>query len=281
MPDTRTETVYSAAPALSQPARFFREALRDLNGSLYLAFILLQRDIKHQYRQSLFGLFWALLPPLVMTFAFSLLKRQNLIAVDDIGVHYEAYVLTGTLLWQGFADAVASPIKAVNGGKAMFGKVNFPREAILFAGLGEVVFYFAIRFVMVILLLLVFQVPLSVSAMILVGISAIIGLGWAIGLWLVPAGVLYKDVEMATGIVLSLWYFATPVIYTPVLYTVLPDVTELNPVAPIIVFTRAGLLEGRAVLTETVLLIILLTAATIFFGWLLFRLSIPHIVKRV
>ena len=281
MLDTHNETVYSAAPALSQPVRFFQDALSDLKGSLYLAFILLQRDIKHQYRQSLFGLFWALLPPLVMTFAFSLLKRQNLIAADDIGVHYEAYVLTGTLLWQGFADAVANPVKAVNGGKAMFGKVNFPREAIVFAGLGEVVFYFAIRFLMVILLLLVFQVPLSVSAMILVGVGAIIGLGWAIGLWLVPVGVLYKDVEMATGIVLSLWYFATPVIYTTALHNPLPAVLSLNPVAPLIVFTRAGLLEGRALMTETVLLIILLTFVAIFCGWLLFRLSIPHIVKRV
>ena len=281
MSDTPRETAYSATPALSQPARFFGGSLRDLKGSLYLSIILLERDIKHQYRQSLFGLFWALLPPLVMTFAFSFLKRQNLIAVADIGVQYEAYVLTGTLLWQGFADAVANPVKAVNGGKAMFSKVNFPREAILFAGLGEVVFYFAIRFLMVILLMLFFQVPLSVSAACLVGIGAVLGLGWAIGLWLVPAGVLYKDVEMATGIVLSLWYFATPVIYTPVLYTALPDVTDLNPVAPIISFTRAGLLEDRAVLTETVLLILLLTAAAIFFGWLLFRLSIPHIVKRV
>lgn len=281
MSETSIETVYSAAPELANPPRFFRMAFGDLSRSLDLAVTLLGRDIKSQYRQSLFGLFWALLPPLVMTFAFSLLKGQNLITVVETGVSYEAFLLTGNLLWQGFADAVANPLKAVNSGKSMFGKVNFPREAILLAGLGEVFFYFVIRFVMVILLLLVFGIPLAVSTAIPLGICGVVGLGWAIGLWLVPVGVLYKDVEMATGIVLTLLYFATPIIYAPSLHDASPSLLLLNPVSPLIGFARAGLFEGETLLSGDVLLIMLVTAAAILIGWLLFRLSIPHIVKRV
>src|SRR5436190_8244377 len=73
-------TVYTPESPLRRPARMVREMFRDLLASRELAWRLFVRDISAQYRQSILGLFWAFIPPLVAALPFVFLNSQGIIA---------------------------------------------------------------------------------------------------------------------------------------------------------------------------------------------------------
>ena len=87
----------------------------DLRASRELAWRLLVRNISAQYRQTLLGYVWAFLPPIVTTLVWVFLNAQKIFDVGETGVPYPVYVLTGTILWQVFVDAMNSPLRQVDG----------------------------------------------------------------------------------------------------------------------------------------------------------------------
>ena len=138
------ETVYSPDSELRNPGRLVHSMMSDLLASRELAWRLFVRNISAQYRQSLLGYFWAFIPPLFTTLIWVFLNSQNILDIGDTGMPYPLFVLTGTVLWQTFADALDSPLKLVSKSKAMLAKINFPREALILTRSGMVLFNFAI-----------------------------------------------------------------------------------------------------------------------------------------
>src|SRR6185312_7398563 len=137
--------VYSAEPTLRNPGVLMRDMARDLRLSFALGWQLAGRDLKAQYRQSLLGYLWALLPPLLIAASFVALKKSGVVSARAVSVPYGAYVVTGTLLWQIFADAVAAPLRLVIASREMLIRVNFPREAIVLAGMLTTLFGALVR----------------------------------------------------------------------------------------------------------------------------------------
>src|SRR5262245_36621725 len=139
-------TVYAPESELRSPRQLVRSMGRDLLAARELAWRLLVRDISARYRQSLLGVTWAFLTPIVSAAVFVLLNQQGTLNVDatSVPIPYPAWVIVGTVLWQLFADSLNMPLRAVAGGKAMLGKINFPREALLLSGIGQVLFDFGI-----------------------------------------------------------------------------------------------------------------------------------------
>ena len=109
---------------------------RDLLASRELAWRLMVRDIKAQYRQSFLGIFWAFIPPIVTAVGFTMASDAKVLNVGVTDLPYPAYVMFSMTLWQTFVEALNSPIQAVNAAKSMLAKINFPREAIILAKLG-------------------------------------------------------------------------------------------------------------------------------------------------
>ena len=176
-------SVYTPTSANRHPIKLLREMLRDLFASRELAWRLFVRDFSARYRQSFLGYLWAFLPPVVATFTFVLLNRSGILNVGTLPLPYPAYVMIGTLLWQVFADAINSPIKAVTAAKTMLAKINFPREAILISGMLEVLFNFIIRLVLLITIFIYYGiVPPMTAPLALIGVFAIFCLGFMIGI---------------------------------------------------------------------------------------------------
>jgi lipopolysaccharide transport system permease protein len=164
----------------------------------------------------------------------------------------------------------------------MLSKLNFSHEAIVLAALGEVCFNSSIRLLFIALIFLIFGVHIPATFILApVGIAALITFGAMLGLFLVPVGMIFSDVNRAINILTTLWFFVTPVVYT------LPDrppfdlIVALNPVGPLIAASRDLMTVGvTSSLTGTVWVIaampILLVAA-----WVFYRLSIPHFIERL
>lgn len=71
---------------------------------------------------------------------FALANQAKVINIGVTDLPYPAYVLFSMTLWQTFVEALNAPIEAVNSAKSMLAKINFPREALILAKLGQVFF---------------------------------------------------------------------------------------------------------------------------------------------
>jgi hypothetical protein len=79
--------------------------------------------------------------------------------------------------------------------RSMLAKINFPREALILAGIGLVLFNFAIRAVLLVAVMVWYQVPPTAGLLLVpLDVLALIGLGTMIGVLLTPLGILYQDV---------------------------------------------------------------------------------------
>src|ERR1700730_9962537 len=138
------ETVYTPDPVLVRPRQFFSLMRADFAASLQLAWRLAVRNIRGQYRRSVLGYVWAVLPILTTTAIWVVLNASGMLAIRATAIPYPAFVLVNITLWQGFVDSLFSPLQQMDAARSMLTKVNFAREALVIAGLIEVLFTFSI-----------------------------------------------------------------------------------------------------------------------------------------
>ena len=267
---------------IRHPLKLFKGMWFDLLASRELAWRLLVRDISAQYRQSLLGFFWAFVPPIVTALGLVLARDKGVINIAETDLPYPAYVMFSMTLWQTFVESLNAPIMGIGQAKAMLAKINFPREAIVLAKLGEVFFNFAIKLILIIALFIWFQMPVTWSILLApVALIHLVILGTAIGVFLSPLGVLYNDVSKALPMVMVPWLMVTPVIYPVPKEGWFGAIVNLNLVTPLLVTTRELATTGvisdpmRFWLVSGIAFIALLVA------WVIYRLAMPFIIERM
>ncbi|HEX2649764.1 MAG TPA: ABC transporter permease [Burkholderiales bacterium] len=274
--------VYSAAPALLAPGVLLRDMVRDFKLSIALGWQLAARDLKAQYRQSLLGYLWALLPPLLVAASFIALKAGGVFSAESIGVPYGVYVIIGTLLWQIFADAVVAPLRLVIASREMLVRVNFPREAIVLAGLFVTFFGALVRLAVAVPILVYYQVEPTLDLLYVpFGVLSLILAGTCVGLLVTPVGVLYRDVEKALPALLMLWLLLTPVAYPIATAAGEPGWLAFNFASPLLEAARSALIGGAPIAWSTLAVVNGAVLLALLAGWLLLRLAAPHLVARL
>jgi lipopolysaccharide transport system permease protein len=259
-----------------------RDMLRDISSSKELAWRLFVRNISSRYRQAILGYLWAFLPPIMTTLVFVYLQRVGYFTVGPTQVPYIAFLFAGLILWQVFTDALNAPLRMVQQSFSMMTKVNFPREALIIAGLGEVLFGFVIRTFLMVAVLIWFEVPLTWSALwVPPGVLVLTALGLAIGLLLTPVALLYHDIGQALPFVVYLWMFLTPVIYPAPKPGSGSLSMILNPVSPLLDTTRAWLFSESPQYLGVFLVVYGLTVGALLAGWLMYRLALPILIERI
>jgi lipopolysaccharide transport system permease protein len=230
----------------------------------------------------LLGYFWAFIPPLFTTMIWVFLNSQNILDVGDPGMPYPLFVLTGTVLWQTFADALDSPLKVVSESKPMLAKINFPREALILTSFGLVLFNFVIRLVLLVAVFAWYKISPPTSILLVpIGVFALILLGMMIGLLLTPFGILYHDIGRAIAIGTQAWFFLTPVIYPPPQSSWAATLVNLNPVTPLLQTTREWLITGETTLLPGFFWVTGISLIMLFAGWVIFRIAMPHLIARM
>jgi lipopolysaccharide transport system permease protein len=276
------ETVYSPDSELLSFGKLLRNMWSDLLASRELAWRLLVRNISAQYRQSLLGYAWAFLPPLATTAIWVFLQSQKVFNVAETGMPYPVFVLTGTVLWQTFTEALNSPLQMVNESKSMLTKINFPREALILTGIGQVLFNFIIRVLILIPVFWWFEVPLQSGLLLApLGVLSLILFGTMVGLLLTPLGMLYQDVRHALGFGTQALFFLTPIIYPVPQASWAGVLVNLNPVTPLLETTRDWLVTGVTNQLPGFILICAASLALLFAGLVLYRISMPHLISRM
>jgi lipopolysaccharide transport system permease protein len=274
--------VYTPEPLLQHPWIMLRAIARDVWSGRELAWRLFIRDISAAYRQTILGYAWAFLPPLVAAGTFIFLQSQGITNIQGTDIPFPAFALMGTLLWQVFADSLASPIQALNGAKAMLVKINFPREAILMNGLYMVLFNTAVRLLLVAIVMVIWKVPLGATVLFFpVAALALMLAGFGIGLLLTPVASLYGDIGGAIPIATGFWMLLTPVVYPPRTEGIAGWLATWNPISPLIMTARETLTGQSLAHLEPFFIVFGCSALVVLFGLIGFRIAMPHLIERM
>lgn len=276
------QTIYSPTPRVADFRMLLRTIMTDLMSCRFLAWRLFVRNLSAQHRQTVMGYLWLLLPPIVTTALWVFLNSQNILKAPSVDIPYPAFVLTGTILWQGFVDALNSPLQMVLESKSMLSKVNFPHEALILAGLGGVFFNLCIRLSLLFFIFFWFDVSVSTSLLLVpLGIFALLGFGLMLGLILLPLGLLYGDVQRILTVITGLWFFVTPIIYPAPSGWPAVLVSSLNPVSPLLITTRQWVFGTSVTQIGSFLFVACISMFLLIVGWVVYRLAMPHLIERI
>lgn len=276
------KVIYTPDSELRHPVKLFKQMGQDLLASRELAWQLLVRNITAQYRQSFLGIFWAFFPPVVAAIGFTFASKANIINIRATDLPYPAYVMFSMTLWQTFAEALNGPIQAVTTSKQMLARINFPREALILAKLGEVFFNFAIKLILIVALFLWFRIPVGWNAILApVALIHLVMLGTFFGMLLAPLAVLYNDISKGLTLFISFWLFMTPVLYPVPSGGGLANLVKLNPVTPLLVTTRELATTGVVSDPSGFWIASFISVVGLLLSWVIYRLAMPFVVERM
>lgn len=224
-------------PALlvEPPSRWPTVDWRGLWSHRDLLLLLAWRDIKVRYQQTLLGVAWAVLQPLLTTIIFTLLFGK-LARVPSDGAPYAIFAYAALLPWNLLSGAITNASSSLVGSANLITKVYFPRLIIPSAALGAPLLDCLIAALILFTLMPCFGAAFSLRLLMLAPLlllTLLLALGG--GLWAAALNVKYRDVRYALPFVLQLWMYATPIIYP---LSIAPQrwrwILELNPLSGII-----------------------------------------------
>jgi ABC-type polysaccharide/polyol phosphate export permease len=185
------------------------KALKELWSYRSLVRNLVVRDLKVRYKNSVLGVIWSWLNPLLMMliFAFVFGGRTE---QDD----YHILFLSALLPWNFFSGAVLGGIRSIVGSAGLIKKVYFPREALPIAVVISNLVNFLIALPVFFVLAVISGVELT-PWLLFLPIPIIIEVVFAIGVVLVLSTleVFYRDTHMLMDVVMQAWFFLTPILY--------------------------------------------------------------------
>jgi lipopolysaccharide transport system permease protein len=213
----------------------FGAQLADLWAYRELLRILIWRELKVRYRQTLLGAGWILLQPLltviVMSAIFGVMLR-----VPSHGVPYPLFVLSALLPWNFFASSINRACHSLLSNAHIISKIYFPRILIPMAAVLAGLLDLLVGMLLLAGLLLAYGTVPSLRMLLLVPLSLMLAVvALAFSLWASAANVRYRDLSFVVPFVTQLWMYLTPVIYpidlVPARYRTL---LEINPMTPIV-----------------------------------------------
>lgn len=203
--------------------------------------------INVRYRQTVLGIGWAVLQPLLMMVIFALVFSR-LARIPSEGVPYALFAYTALLPWTSFSTGVTNATGSLVNHTQLITKVYFPREILPVTYVVAALFDFAIGLLALAVLMAWYQVAITPAVVLMVPMVALLA-AWilTVSLALSAAQVRWRDIGVALPVVVQIWMFVSPVIYP---LGVVPEAWRplylLNPMAGIIQSFRDILLRGQA-----------------------------------
>lgn len=204
------------------------------------------REIKARYKQSFLGIFWVVLNPLLQMIILSFIFSQ-IIRTDSLGIPYPLYLYTGLLPWNFFSITLASSLGVLVDNAPLLKKIYFPREILVGSVIIAKLIDFLLSCFIFLLLMFWFKVPFNLVMTLFIPIFIIQCIFmFGLGLLLSALNLLYRDIQYLFTLILTLWFYLTPIIYAPELLPAQHQwIFKFNPMAVFIMSYRDVLLLGK------------------------------------
>ena len=278
LPVSRLELVIEGGP---RPR--LGQALRELWAFRYTIVAFAERDVRVKYKQTILGILWAILQPLMFMVVFSV-AFGRLAKIPGGGAPYAAFSLSALVPWMFLQTAVIFGANALLMDSAIIRKVYLPREVPVLGAVAHAGVDLAIGVALVATLSPVLGAHFSAAWLLVPALAVLLALlAVAVALPLAALNVYYRDFRYALPFVLQLWLFASPVAYP---LSVVPGqwrgfYVALNPAAGILDAFRRVLALGT--LPDVHLLLASLAGTTVLLwaGYRLFKSLEPNIADVV
>lgn len=178
-----------------------------------LLYFLIWRDLKVRYKQTVLGVAWAVMQPVLIMIVFSIFFGR-LAKIPSEGYPYPIFVFCALLPWQLVAHAVTESSNSLVANEKLITKVYFPRLiiplAVVLTGLMDFVLAF---FVFLCMMFYYGVVPSSTLWALVFYIPVALTTALGVALWLSAANVQFRDVRHTIPFMIQAWFFITPITY--------------------------------------------------------------------
>lgn len=203
------------------------------------------RDIKSKYKQSILGYSWVILVPLinltVLSIVFSFVFK-----VPTGPIPYPIYLFTALVPWLFMTNAIVAATGSVVSNSSLVTKISLPREILPLSAVAAKFVDLFLTIIIFIFFMILFRVQFQMTTffvpfILFINLLLIMGISF----FLSASNVFFRDIEHALGVMLGVWMYLTPVLYSPDLIPKnLKIFFYLNPMSAIIDAYRGTVLYG-------------------------------------
>jgi len=179
-----------------------------------LLLLLVRRDLKSRYKDSVLGFLWTLVRPLTQLLIYYIALGKFLGAARGIP-DFAVYIFTGLTVWSLFSEIIAGGTASVVGNSGLLKKIYLPREVFPIASVGAALFNFVMQMVVLLAATLVLeQFPFGTNLFyFLPALLVVVTFGTALALLLSALNVYLRDVQYLVEVILLIMFWASPIVY--------------------------------------------------------------------
>jgi lipopolysaccharide transport system permease protein len=188
--------------------------VRELWDYREMIYFLTKRELQIRYKQSFFGVTWAILQPLTFAVIFGVFL--GVFFKGDTEISYVPFVITGLVPWLFASQAITASATSLVNDSDLISKVYFPRLALPLAQSLNLLIDMALGFLVVIAVAIVYGVGLQWTAF-LAPLFVLLGIvtTFALGTLLAAVNVKYRDVQLVIPMLVQVMFFVSPVFFAP------------------------------------------------------------------
>jgi len=260
----------------------WKEISRELRENKWLIYQLFKRDFFAIYKQSLIGVFWAFIVPIISVGTFIMLNHSGVFDFGEIEVPYPIYAILGMAFWQLFSTGLIITSNSLVKAGSMLVKINFSKKSLVIASTAQSFIPFIVQLVLVGVLFFVYNVTPSIKILLLpIFMIPIIlftlGFGFIFSLF----NSVVRDVGNALSVFMTFLMFLTPVLYAKPKIGILIPITRFNPLYYLISMPRELILRGTMSEWKGYLLSVGIAFLVFVVGLAVFHLTETRVTERI
>jgi lipopolysaccharide transport system permease protein len=236
-----------------------------------LLYFLVWRDIKVRYKQTVLGIGWAVIQPLLTMAVFSVFFGR-LAKIPSDGVPYPIFSYAALVPWTFFAHGLNHAANSLVGSANLIKKIYFPRLVVPISSVISGIVDFVLAFTVLLGMMLYYGIVptinlLWIPLLLLLALATSLG----VGLWFSAMNVQFRDVRYVMPFLTQLWLFATPIAYpSSLLAEPWRTLYGLNPLVGVVEGFRWALLgtdtaPGHLIVVSVLITLVLLVGGAFYF----------------
>lgn len=172
---------------------------------------LTARNLKIRYRRSIFGFLWTVLNPLLNALVFGIVFSVLLKSPVD---RFVLFVIVGIVTWNAFASSVLEAMSVITGSANLVARVRFPHEVLPISTVLASMINFVLALPSILIVMIATHTPLAPQIILLPWVLVCL-FCFSLGIAFMSAAtnVFFRDTRNFLDVVMSLWFFLTPIIY--------------------------------------------------------------------
>lgn len=227
----------------------------------YLIKELVSKNIKLQYRNSVLGMFWTFLQPLLTMIVLSVVFMKVFGRDSSKVINYPVYLLCGRLLYEFFTSSTKKAMRSIRSRASIIKKVYVPKYIYPLSSVLSCFVTFLISLSVLVVVIIYFNLtnndPITITPNIIFAVPPVIVLFFfslGVGMILATLNVFFKDIENIYDVFCLLLFYLTPIVYTIDRLGYSPDsilgkLLQINPMYGFIEMFRGAVIHGAEFFT--------------------------------